>query len=166
MFKLCIFDKISQYLKESTQIVNKMLSNVNNVFQPKNNLVNSSDKQGICLKMYKMAILEALIFKNFWRSIPTHPLETRAFGARCGSRSSKHIRPAFGVLKLGVYDSIDLNIWSISTLDTVDFEENNKILLRKATFAFLIPSPSLDFSYVVLNFWPNLRLAVLIKLFL
>ena len=82
-----------------------MLSNVNNVFQPKNNPVNSSDKQGIRLKMYKMAILEALIFKNFWRSIPTHPIETRAFGARC-SRSSKHIWPAFGVLKLGVYDSV------------------------------------------------------------
>ena len=63
--------------------------------------------------------------------------------------------------------SIDLNIWSISTLDTVDFEENNRtILLRKTNFAFMIPNPSLDCSYVILNFWANLSLVVLIKLFL
>ena len=63
-------------------------------------------------------------------------------------------------------DSIDLNIWSISTLDTVEFEQNNIILLRKVNFAFTIPSPRLDCSHVVLNFWPNLSLIVLIKLFL
>ena len=39
--------------------------------------------------------------------------------------------------------------WSISTLDTVEFEENNRILLRKVNFAFMIPNPSLDCSYVV-----------------
>ena len=38
------------------------------------------------------------------------------------------------------------------TLDTVEFEENNKILLRKVNFDFMIPNPSLDCSYVVLNF--------------
>ena len=52
-------------------------------------------------------------------------------------------------------NSNDLNIWSISTLDTVEFEENNRILLRKVNFVFMIPNPSLDCSYVVLNFWPN-----------
>ena len=45
-------------------------------------------------------------------------------------------------------NSIDLNIWSISTLDTVEFEQNNMILLRKVNFAHMIPSPSLDRSYV------------------
>ena len=30
----------------------------------------------------------------------------------------------------------------------------------------MIPNPSLDCSYVVLKFWPNLSLVVLIKLFL
>ena len=30
----------------------------------------------------------------------------------------------------------------------------------------MIPNPSPDYSYVVLNFWPNLSLVVLIKLFL
>ena len=30
----------------------------------------------------------------------------------------------------------------------------------------MIPNPSLDCSYVVLNFWPNSSLVVLIKLFL
>ena len=30
----------------------------------------------------------------------------------------------------------------------------------------MIPNPSLDCSYVVLNFWPNLSLVVLTKLFL
>ena len=50
-------------------------------------------------------------------------------------------------------------------LDTVEFEENNKVLLRKVNFAFMIPNPSLDCSYAVLNFWPNLSL-VPIKLFL
>ena len=44
------------------------------------------------------------------------------------------------------------NICSISTLDTVEFEENNKILLRKVNLAFIIPNPSLDCSYVVINF--------------
>ena len=52
-----------------------------------------------------------------------------------------------------------------STLDTVEFEENNRILLRKINFAFVIPNPSLDCYYVVFNFFPNLSL-VLIKLFL
>ena len=42
-------------------------------------------------------------------------------------------------------------------LGTVKFEKNN--------FAFMIPNPSLDCSCVVLNFWPNLSLVVLIKLF-
>ena len=55
---------------------------------------------------------------------------------------------------------------SSSSLDTVEFEENNRILLRKVNFAFMIPNPSLDCSYVVLNFWPNLSLVVLIELFL
>ena len=62
---------------------------------------------------------------------------------------------------------MDLNVWStcISTLDTVGVEENNRILLGKVNFAFMIPNPNLDCSYVVLNFCPNLSL-VLIKLFL
>ena len=51
-------------------------------------------------------------------------------------------------------------------LDTVEFEENNRILLRKVNFVLMIPNPSLDCSYVVLHFWPNLSLVVLIKLFL
>ena len=66
-------------------------------------------------------------------------------------------------------NSIDLNIWSISTLDTVefeDFEENNRILLRKLNFPLMIPNPSLEYSYVVLNLWPNLSFVVLIKLLL
>ena len=62
--------------------------------------------------------------------------------------------------------SIDLNMRSISTLGTVEFEENNIISLRKVNFAFMIPNPSLDCSYVVLNFWANLSLVVLIKFFL
>ena len=62
--------------------------------------------------------------------------------------------------------TFDLNIWSISMLDTVEFEENNRILLRKVNFAFVIRNPSLDCSYVVLNFWPNLSFVVLTKLFL
>ena len=50
---------------------------------------------------------------------------------------------------------------------TVEFKEKKKIiLLRKVNFAFMIPNPSLDCSYVVLNFWPNLSLVILIKLFL
>ena len=60
--------------------------------------------------------------------------------------------------------SILVNICSISTLDTVEFEENNVIILRKVNFALMIPNPSLDCSYVVLSFWPNLSL-VLKKLF-
>ena len=36
----------------------------------------------------------------------------------------------------------------------------------RLSFVFIIPNPSLDFSYVVLNFWPNLCLVVLIKLLL
>ena len=62
--------------------------------------------------------------------------------------------------------SILVNICSISaTLDTytVEFEENNVILLRKVGFALMIPNPSLDCSYVVLNFWPNLSIVILIK---
>ena len=47
-------------------------------------------------------------------------------------------------------------------LDAIEFEENNSILLRKVNFAFMIANPSLDCSYVVLNFWPNLSLVVLI----
>ena len=39
------------------------------------------------------------------------------------------------------------------------------ILLRKVNFAFVIPNPILNCSYVVLNFWTNLNL-VLMKLFL
>ena len=57
-------------------------------------------------------------------------------------------------------------VGSISTLDAVEFEENNRILLRKLNFAFMIPNPRLDCSYVVLNFWPNLSLVVLIQSFL
>ena len=64
-----------------------------------------------------------------------------------------------------------MEIRSISTFGvfhrSIQFEDNNKILLRKVKFAFMIPNPSrLDCSDVVLNFWPNLSLAVLIKLFL
>ena len=61
-----------------------------------------------------------------------------------------------------------LNIWSISnfsTLDTVEFKGNNIILLRKVNFAFMIPNPSLDCYCALLNFWPNLSLVVLIRLF-
>ena len=54
-------------------------------------------------------------------------------------------------------------MWSISALDTVEFEENNKILLRRVNFALMILNPSLNCSCVVLNFWPNLSLVVLIK---
>ena len=61
--------------------------------------------------------------------------------------------------------AINLNIWSISTLDTVAFEENNRTLLRKVNFAFMIQNPSLDCSHVVLNFWLNLSPVALIKLF-
>ena len=50
-------------------------------------------------------------------------------------------------------------------LDTVEVEKNIVILLRKVDFALMIPYTSLDCSYVVLHFWPNLSL-VLIKLFL
>ena len=42
--------------------------------------------------------------------------------------------------------SILVNIFSISTLDTVEFEENNVILWRKVNFALMIPNPSLDCS--------------------
>ena len=41
-----------------------------------------ADKQGIRLKMQEMAILETLIFKSFWESMPPDPLDTRTFGAR------------------------------------------------------------------------------------
>ena len=69
------------------------------VFQPRNNPFNSSfnslaDKQGICLKMYEVAISETLIFKTFCSGMPQTLLEARSY---------KHIWPAFGVLKLGVY---------------------------------------------------------------
>ena len=53
-------------------------------------------------------------------------------------------------------------------LDKVEFEdlqENNRILLRKANFALMIPIPSSHCSYVVFNFWANLSRVVLIKLF-
>ena len=73
-----------------------------------------ADKQEIRLKIKEMAILEILIFKNFYGGIrmpadPPPPLETRVFGARCSRlwRSYKHIWPAFGVVKLGVYDKSD-----------------------------------------------------------
>ena len=63
---------------KTTRIVSKTLSNVNNVFQPRNNPFNSSfnslaDKQGICLKMYEMAISETLIFKTFCGGMPPDP---------------------------------------------------------------------------------------------
>ena len=51
-------------------------------------------------------------------------------------------------------------------VDTVEFEQNNIILLRKVNFALMIPNPNLDCSYVVLIFWSNLSLVVLIELFL
>ena len=77
MFKLYIFDETNQFLKESTWIVNRTFFNVNNVFQPKNNTfirnLSVADKQGIRLKMHKMAILETLIFKNFWGVYPHTP---------------------------------------------------------------------------------------------
>ena len=50
-------------------------------------------------------------------------------------------------------------------LDRVEFEENNRILLRKVNFALMIPNPSLDCSYIFLNFWANLSLVDLLKLF-
>ena len=58
--------------------MSKMFFKVNNVFQPRNNPFNSSfnsltDKQGICLKMYKMAISETLIFKTFCGGMPPDP---------------------------------------------------------------------------------------------
>ena len=62
-------------------------------------------------------------------------------------------------------NSPHLNIWNIPTIDTVEFEENNRNLLRIVNFAFMILNPILDYSYVVLNFWANLSLSVLIKLF-
>ena len=34
---------------------------------------------------------------------------------------------------------------------TVEFEDNKRILLRKVNFAFMIPNPSLDCSYVILG---------------
>ena len=49
-----------------------------------------------------------------------------------------------------------MEIQSISTFGvfhTVEFEENNRILLRKVNFAFMIPNPNLDCYYVVLNFF-------------
>ena len=78
-----------------------MFCNVIKLFQPKNSLfrdrfawfllkktlsiphLTEADKQGICLKMQEMAILETLIFTF---------IET-------------HTQPAFGVFKLGVYAS-------------------------------------------------------------
>ena len=62
-------------------------------------------------------------------------------------------------------NSIDLNIWSTS-VEFEEIEENIRISLGNVNFAFMIPNPSLDCFYVVLNFWPNLSLVVLIKLFL
>ena len=50
-----------------------------------------------------------------------------------------------------------------SHLDTVEFKENNGSLLRKVNFPFMIPNPSLNCFFVVLNFWPYLSLVVLIK---
>ena len=62
-------------------------------------------------------------------------------------------------------NSTHLNVWNIPTIDTVEFEENNRNLLRIVNFAFMILNPVLDYSYVVLNFWANLSFSVLIKLF-
>ena len=64
--------------RKTTRIVSKTFCNVNNVFQPRNNPFNSSfnslaDKQGICLKMYEMAISETLIFKTFCGGMPPDP---------------------------------------------------------------------------------------------
>ena len=58
-----------------------------------------------------------------------------------------------------------MEIRSISTFGV--FQRLIHSSLRKITldFTFTIASPSLDCSYVVLNFWQNLNL-VLIKLFL
>ena len=61
---------------------------------------------------------------------------------------------------------INLNVWSILTLDKIEFEKNNIMSLKKKKFAFIIPNPSLDCFLLVLNFWSNLSLVVLIKLFL
>ena len=48
--------------------------------------------------------------------------------------------------------SISINIcWGISTLDTIEFEENNKILFRKVNFAFMIPNP-FAFFHAALQF--------------
>ena len=38
--------------------------------------------------------------------------------------------------------------------------------LKQVNFVFMIPNPSLDCSYVVLNFWPNLSLVLIYKIVL
>ena len=54
-----------------------------------------------------------------------------------------------------------MEIQSISASVVFQYlKQNNRILLRKVNFAFMIPNPSLHCSYVVLNFWPNLSLVL------
>ena len=52
--------------------------------------------------------------------------------------------------------------WKIDRSQHLEYEENNRISLRKANFAFMIKNPSPDCSYV-LNFWSKLSVVVLIK---
>ena len=63
---------------------------------------------------------------------------------------------------------IAMEVRSMSTFGVFQRSISNRILLRKVNFASMtmIPNPSLDCSCVVLNFWPNLSLVFLIKLFL
>ena len=56
------------------------------------------------------------------------------------------------------------NIWSISTLDQSSLRKIIEFYFRKVNCIY-DSKLSLDCSYVVLNFWPNLSLVVLIKLF-
>ena len=106
---------------KTTRIVNIIFFNVNNVFQLRNKPsiphLTVTDKQGIHLKMHEMAILETLIFKNFCRGIPPDPPPPlRNWHLWC---SYKHIRPAFGVLKLGVYDDDNHFIQNITVQESI-----------------------------------------------
>ena len=60
--------------------------------------------------------------------------------------------------------SITTKLQKLSRFLLESFQCFSGILYLQITF--LIPNPSLIYSYVVLNFWPNLSLVVLIKLFL
>ena len=64
-------------------------------------------------------------------------------------------------------EKVAMEIQSISTFGVFQRSIQSRLrkiyvryLLRKANFAFMIQNPSLDCSYVVLNFWANLSLVV------